>query len=66
LLGGAGKKKFSSLLDCEDSAFALSDNLYLLLKKDKVTTRDSLQPPLRYHRRRKNAVSWLHGPRAKA
>ena len=33
---GIRKKKLSSLVGREDSAFILSDNLYLLLKKDKV------------------------------
>lgn len=35
LCGGVSKKKLSSLLGCEDSPSALSDNLYLLLKRDK-------------------------------
>jgi hypothetical protein len=35
LYGGVNKKKLSSFLGCEDSTSALSDNLYLLLKRDK-------------------------------
>ena len=42
-LCGVRKKKLSTLLGCEDSAFALSDNLYLLLKRDK-SARYSLAP----------------------
>jgi hypothetical protein len=35
LSAGVSKKKLLSLLVCEDSTSALSDNLYLLLKRDK-------------------------------
>jgi len=41
LFSGVRTKKFSSILGCEDSAFALSDNLYLLLKR---ATRARLMP----------------------
>lgn len=41
LFSGVRTKKFSSVLGCEDSAFALSDNLYLLLKR---ATRAGLMP----------------------
>jgi len=53
LFSGVRTKKFSSILGCEDSAFALSDNLYLLLKRatrarpmpaSTVTTSPGLKP----------------------
>ena len=36
LLGGVRKKKLLSFLRREDAAFIVSDNLYLLLKRDKI------------------------------